>query len=171
MLSGPMSESQSSEIVITDFEPVVVQAFVRYMYEDAVPNEIFKELSSELYAIARKYHVMGLCEGCMGSALNADSVLQVLDLAEMHESASLRAKCLSYIHENRMILVMSNTFVEQFDAYWMHRDDAPVSATPPVVSGSGRCKQQHPEQEKKVKRRCWWQFFRRCHCRFDQQCG
>lgn len=137
MLCGSMSESQSNEILLVDFEPAVVKAFVRYLYDDTLSPDTMLESGVDLYAMARKYHVVGLetqCEDYMGSILEARNVLEVLGVAELHESSSLRLKCLVYVGENSKTVVQNKSFMQQFDAYWTYGEASTTPATSAAVA-------------------------------------
>lgn len=141
MLCGQMSESQNNEILMIDFEPAIVRAFVRYLYEDTLAEDVLQDGVVDLYAMARKYHVVGLeslCEQFMSREMDGSNVFSLLDLAELHDSPTLRIHCLNYISEKSFSLVLEKAFMDHLDAYLLRRESpaaapapAPAPSTPP----------------------------------------
>jgi speckle-type POZ protein len=62
MLTSGLSESTSNEIVISDFEPEVVHAFLKFLYSDKCST--LEQHSFALYQMADKYQVNSLKITC-----------------------------------------------------------------------------------------------------------
>lgn len=144
MLTNQMRESYSGDIFIVDFETPVIKAFVRYLYVDDVSKSALDANAAALFEMARKYEVHGLeslCVSYMIKNLNCENVMDVLQLAEMHDAKALRGDCLSFIGHHSCTLSSTDAFMQQLNAYWARATQelpaAPIAAVASSSSSSG----------------------------------
>jgi speckle-type POZ protein len=115
MLTGPMSESTSSEVRIPDFEAPVVRQFLHFLYTDSVSPApgTMEQHAEALLAMACKYQVRGLetyCENFLCAALSLTNVIEVLSLADLFQAGRLKSRALQFIAHNAKAVVQSEAF-------------------------------------------------------------
>jgi hypothetical protein len=116
MFASNMSETTTSEVYISDFEPDVVKEMVRYLYTDNCYLEVLPEHGDAILAIAHKYSITGLitlCENYLCSTLTVCNVARVLRSADMCNAPRLRAKSLLFIAQNAKTAVQTPQFFDQ----------------------------------------------------------
>lgn len=136
MLSNQMSEAQTSEIFVVDFDAAVIDAFVLYLYQDYVPHMSMELHAGPLFEMARKYEVRGLeslCVAYMIDSITLYNVMDTLELAELHDCAEMRFECLHFIKRRSCTLAQLDSFIQQLNTYWAR---ATQEQPPPVVSAA-----------------------------------
>jgi len=82
MFDSDVQESVTNEVKVPDFEPDVFQSMLHYLYTDTLP-ENFAEVSFGLLVASDKYGIEALKQKCESDApLNADNVVEALNVAE-----------------------------------------------------------------------------------------
>ena len=101
MFEIDMRERRSGVIEVPDITPAVMSDLLAYLYTGTAPH--VDTLARELLNVANKYELprlLSICETTLVSKITADSVLEILILAELHESITLKKACLSFIKCN-----------------------------------------------------------------------
>jgi hypothetical protein len=113
MFRSGMKEASGNTIEISDFPEVVVQAFVRFLYEDRCAKSVLQEHAVQVWHIADKYQVAPLsvlCEHYLIGTLTAASAIELLLLAEEYVIPDLRTEALSFIRDNLRTVVAQARF-------------------------------------------------------------
>ena len=55
-------------------------------------------------------HLKSLCEQSLGSNLNIESVASILLLADMHNAAELKTRCIEYFTENSAEIITTEAY-------------------------------------------------------------
>lgn len=97
MFNNNFNESFEDVVKIGDIEFDTLQELVRFIYSNKVDAEKLKEIAINLYSIADRYAVEELkilCENYLKENICVDNVVEVLNLADLHEAKELflRAK-------------------------------------------------------------------------------
>lgn len=109
MLTMPMKESMKGELLIEDFEAIVVKEMLHFLYTDFPPEKQFlQENGVALLTIAIKYQIPGLinvCEDYFTSVLQVEAAIAMLQLAEQIGATGLKQKTMHYIaqHSSRIL--------------------------------------------------------------------
>src|SRR5690242_17896301 len=76
MISYSMTESNTNEVIITDFSPEVVRGMLHFMYSDTFDKMriLSTDIRCELLLISKKYEVQALYELCEDSLLDKVTV-------------------------------------------------------------------------------------------------
>ncbi len=124
MLSVNMSETATNEIVISDFEPVVVSAFVHFLYTDDCDVQVLSAWAGELLKMAHRYEVMGLqlmCETHLSSSLTTACVVDRLFFAELYGAKKLKDSAMAYIAKHKAELIkVDPTFLQRLPVELVH---------------------------------------------------
>ncbi|TVU08492.1 hypothetical protein EJB05_41897, partial [Eragrostis curvula] len=103
---GHMEERSSQRVEIEDMEAAVFKTMLHFIYTDTVPElddgppEAAATMAQHLLAAADRYGLDRLkliCEGKLFSGIDIDTAATTLALAEQHNCAQLRAKCVEFI--------------------------------------------------------------------------
>ncbi|KQK17060.1 hypothetical protein BRADI_1g32265v3 [Brachypodium distachyon] len=107
---GNMKEKNSRRVEIEDMEAPVFKALLHYIYTDRVP-ELYQNLDAtmgqQLLAAADRYgldRLKLLCEIKLSGGITVDTAGATLALAEQHNCALLKAKCMEFIVSTPAIL-------------------------------------------------------------------
>ncbi len=109
MFTHSMSESNTNEIVISDFSPEVIREMLHFMYTETLATSTADvSVCSDLLKVAIKYEVSNLVtiiESNLLSNLSEENVLKTFALAEACGSHTLREGALGYIklHAYRLV--------------------------------------------------------------------
>ena len=101
MLEIDMKEKRSGVIEVPDITPAVMSDLLAYLYTGTAPH--VDTLARELLNAANKYELprfLSICETTLVSKITANSVLEMLILAELHETETLKNACLGFIKCN-----------------------------------------------------------------------
>ena len=115
MFTGGMAETSSNEVLIQDFDAVVMAEFVRFLYTDRCNRSALEQHAEQLLAAACKYQVPGLetlCENYMIDNLTPTKVINLLSIADLYSTEKLRASALHYISRHAKEMVQSEGFFE-----------------------------------------------------------
>ena len=115
MFSGDMMEATSNEVLIQDFDSVVMAEFVRFLYTDRCDRSALEQHAEQLLAAACKYQVPGLetlCENHLCSTLSVGNVVNILYLSDLYNAAQLKARALHYIAHNAKEVVQAEGFFQ-----------------------------------------------------------
>jgi len=113
MLHHSMTESNTNEIRIIDFDGVIIRLFLRFLYQDHLSEETLIKHNTELYTMACKYQVEGLerlCEYSMCRCMSSDNVMDLLQLSDLHNSLSLRRHALLFLKKHSSEVVQQPKF-------------------------------------------------------------
>ena len=101
MLEIDMRERSSGVIKVSDITPAVMSDLLAYLYTGTAPH--VDTLARELLNVADKYELprlLSICETTLVSKITVRSVLEMLILAELHKSKTLKKACLGFIKCN-----------------------------------------------------------------------
>ncbi|KAJ3685869.1 hypothetical protein LUZ61_015033 [Rhynchospora tenuis] len=126
-LYGSMKEANSSSIKIEDMKAEVFKALLHFIYTDKFDDEELKcglsdELVQDLFAAADRYALEKLkmqCQKRLHVDLSIDTVLTTLTLAERHNSAWLKEKCLQFASysKNFTQLALTEEYVQMMQSF------------------------------------------------------
>ncbi|KAJ4788484.1 BTB/POZ/MATH-domain protein [Rhynchospora pubera] len=126
-LYGSMKEAKSSNIKIKDIKAEVFKALLRFIYTDKFDDGELKrglsdELVQDLFAAADRYALEKLkmqCEKRLHVYLSIDTVLTTLTLAEQHNSAWLKEKCLQFASNSKNFtqLALTEEYVQMMQVF------------------------------------------------------
>lgn len=115
MFSNQMNEASTHEVFIPDFDAVVMQEFLHFIYTDHCERTVLDTHSEPLLAAACKYQVPGLealCENHLCSTLSVHNVAGVLYLSDLYCAHQLKARALHYIAHNAKAVVQTDGFFQ-----------------------------------------------------------
>lgn len=101
MLESDMKEQKSGIIKISDIDHTVISDMREYLYTGSAPN--MDTLVKDLLNVANKYELsqlFAMCENKLKSEMKVANVIELLLLADLHNSSYLKAACLNYIYHN-----------------------------------------------------------------------
>ncbi|XP_005188862.2 speckle-type POZ protein-like [Musca domestica] len=113
-----MTENETNQILINDFEPVVIKEMLIFMYSDSAPN--IEGMAGELLAAADKYDVEQLkclCEMVLNNEISNETVLPTLVLADQHSALTLKKRCFHYIKLNLASIVFTKEWKTMLNNY------------------------------------------------------
>ena len=105
MFEIDMKERRSGVIEVPDITPAVMSDLLAYLYTGTAPH--VDTLARELLNVADKYELprlLSICETTLVSKITTDSVLEILILAVLHETKTLKNACLFFIKCNFAII-------------------------------------------------------------------
>uniref|UniRef100_A0A146LWB8 Speckle-type POZ protein n=1 Tax=Lygus hesperus TaxID=30085 RepID=A0A146LWB8_LYGHE len=108
MFSHNMIESSTNRVTIHDCEPEVFAELLRFVYTKRVEN--VKEVARGLLICADKYDLEQLkkvCETSIGEELTRNNAVDILILADTHNSVRLKSKALDYISSHAWSITQS----------------------------------------------------------------
>lgn len=106
MLASTMTEATNGRMEIVGHSAAAVQALVRFLYTDVCKVDVLAEHGWELLELADKYEVAGLhrvCEVWLGGCIRADTAIETLQRADMHNAPTLKRKALEYVRANKRL--------------------------------------------------------------------
>lgn len=118
MFSGSMNEATSNEVLIPDFDAVVMKEFISFIYTDRCERAVLEQHAEPLLAIACKYQVPGLetmCENYLCASLSVANVVNVLYLSDLYNAAQLKTRALHYIAHNAKAVVETEGFFQSLN--------------------------------------------------------
>lgn len=97
-----MKEASNNEIEIPETSTEVFQNLINFIYTDDVQ---FQDINMvvNLLIEANKYNLLRLrniCEWQLAKIIDADNVIDLLHLSDIHEASELRGICLDFAVEN-----------------------------------------------------------------------
>jgi speckle-type POZ protein len=113
MLHHSMTESNTNEIHIIDFDGAIIRLFLRFLYHDHLSEDTLIKYNTELYTMACKYQVEGLerlCEYSMCRCMSSSNVMDLLQLSDLHNSLSLRRHALLFLKKYSSEVVQQPKF-------------------------------------------------------------
>ena len=124
MLSSNLKESNTNEIIISDFDYDTVEEFIRFLYLDKCDAFVLDKHAKSLLAIAHKYAVTRLfriCESFLIDSLDIDNVVDILQLGDMYGAMELKREALKLIKKEFKALTKSGgRFYESLSPELMH---------------------------------------------------
>mmetsp|Transcript_43741 Transcript_43741/g.93060 ORF Transcript_43741/g.93060 Transcript_43741/m.93060 type:complete len:380 (-) Transcript_43741:111-1250(-) len=106
MLSSPMKEAATKEVVLQDIEMPVLKELLRFIYTGEVDKAAVMATTGfamELLCAAHRFELLPLvrfCEQTLGSKLEDDTVVDVLQVAVRLGCSTLQKACLEHVVEN-----------------------------------------------------------------------
>ncbi|KAJ4770482.1 BTB/POZ/MATH-domain protein [Rhynchospora pubera] len=126
-LYGSMKEAKSSSIKIKDMKAEVFKALLHFIYTDKfddgkLKHDLSDELVQDLFAAADRYTLEKLkmqCQKRLHVYLSIDTVLTTLTLAEQHNSAWLKEKCLQFASNSKNFtqLALTEEYVQMMQVF------------------------------------------------------
>ncbi|XP_022827574.1 BTB and MATH domain-containing protein 43-like [Spodoptera litura] len=113
MLKGDTAESQNSYVKLIDVSGEDLRYMLEYIYSGTV-IDLENANFGNLLMLADRFNLKGLwelSEYALSEHLSPDNALDILMIADMHESDFLKTEALKFIKENKEIL-SSSTFEE-----------------------------------------------------------
>lgn len=116
MFSNAMNESICGIVMIPDFEYDVINDMVNYIYTDIVPTVSLStdQISSQnLFKAAVKYQIPGLIsiyEEYFIHQMNNDTVLSLLQMADIYGAQHLKLTALQYVAKNATKIIQRKEF-------------------------------------------------------------
>jgi speckle-type POZ protein len=115
-LFGPMAETQMEHIKIDEMKAGVFIALLHFIYTD----QLALELLQDLFVAADRYgldKLTLLCEQQLEMNLSVDTVVTTLLLADQHNRAGLKEKCLHFAShpENFLLLALTDGYLNIMD--------------------------------------------------------
>ena len=101
-----MAEAVSNEIKIEDADPRAFKELLRFLYSGLSPNDL-GAIAMSLLPLADRFGALPLKELCVTAvekAVEVETVIDSLSLAQSHSCPSLNDKCLAFIKANRQKL-------------------------------------------------------------------
>ena len=101
MLESDMKEQRTNVIEISDVDQAVISDMLAYFYTGSAPH--MDTLVKELFNVADRYELSQLftmCEDKLMLEMSVENVMELLILADMHNSSYLKKACLNYIYCN-----------------------------------------------------------------------
>jgi len=105
-LQGQMKERNEDRIAISDMQPAVFRALLRFIYTDSLPAiddlnmEDSLEMTRHLLVAADRYAMDRLkliCAQILSKSLDVESVTTTLALADRHNCSVLKDACIEFI--------------------------------------------------------------------------
>eukprot|EP01132_Coremiostelium_polycephalum_P007480 gene7480-9191_t len=112
MFSGEMLESQLKEIEIKEYQPIVFQKMIEYIYTDNL-NEENVDMILNLVIISDEYlldSLKSLCESKLIAEINFQNVASFLNQSELYNCKHLKKASLDFILSNIKKLAGSRDF-------------------------------------------------------------
>ena len=113
MFEIDMKERRSGVIEVSDITPAVMSDLLAYLYTGTAPH--VDTLARELLNVANKYELprlLSICETTLASKITANSVLEILILAELHQAKTLKKACLGFIKCNFTSICKLDSWIE-----------------------------------------------------------
>ncbi|XP_043464510.1 speckle-type POZ protein-like [Leptopilina heterotoma] len=109
MFENPMIESRENVLVISDFEPKIVEVMIRYLYSDEMTESLSEDEFKQLLLIANKYNLEKLEKICFSEILKVIKTFeQAVDLAiltDSHNFVDMKKLVIQFIRENKNIMM------------------------------------------------------------------
>ncbi|RLM60801.1 hypothetical protein C2845_PM14G05670 [Panicum miliaceum] len=104
-LHGQMKERNEDWIAISDMQPAVFRALLRFIYTDSLPavddlNKDSLEMTRHLLVAADRYAIDRLnlvCAQILSKSLDVESITTTLGLADRHNCSVLKDACIEFI--------------------------------------------------------------------------
>ncbi|XP_043464508.1 speckle-type POZ protein-like [Leptopilina heterotoma] len=108
MFENPMKESREDALIISDFEPKIVEAMIRYLYTDEMTESLSEDEFKQLLLIANKYNLEKLESICFNEILKEIVTFkQAADLilfTGSHNFIDLTNFVVEFMKENKNVL-------------------------------------------------------------------
>ena len=101
MLESDMKEQRTNVIEISDVDQAVISDMLAYLYTGSAPH--MDTLVKELFDVADRYELsqlFAMCEDKLLLEMSVENAMELLILADMHNSSYLKKACLNYIYCN-----------------------------------------------------------------------
>ena len=113
-----MSESLSREIIIPDFDSLVLRLLIRFIHTDIINLSALEDHHAEsLFVAANKYQIKGLliiCEEYMKATMNVNNASRRLLLFDTLEQKDLKAVALDFFKRNAFQCASIENFADNF---------------------------------------------------------
>jgi speckle-type POZ protein len=129
-LFGSMADAKMRCITLHDIKPATFQILLRFMYTDALPQDVDEglessssiELFQNLLAAADMYHLDRLklmCARKLWDCVSAETVAKVLICAEMYLCPELKRLCLDFfvVEKNSKIAVLTEGYFQLMQSF------------------------------------------------------
>ena len=103
MFSPNFKEGTENKVDVVDVAPEICEELLHFIYSGKVGDCCLKEVARDLFVAAEMYGVLDLKEICEESLcvnMTVGNVLEMMELADLHNAANLRAAALKFIGEN-----------------------------------------------------------------------
>jgi hypothetical protein len=101
LTSNEWIESQTNTLAVDDFDTATVEAMVRFVTSQELPDDV--ECSNDLLKIADKYEITSLltfCQEKLSSSLDRTNCFDMLDLTTFIDAKQLQESALSFIFDD-----------------------------------------------------------------------
>ncbi|XP_057318520.1 speckle-type POZ protein B-like [Microplitis mediator] len=98
MFTHEMKEKRDSEVAIPDIEPEIFNKMLKFIYTDEIDN-----LDADLLEAADKYQLLklkSLCEESLSKTASINNAIDLMILADLHNSNQLLEYMLEFIVKN-----------------------------------------------------------------------
>lgn len=92
--------TEITAILIHDFDGIIVQALLAYIYTGKVDEDTLKRRASDLLQAAKQYDLDGLkedCEYALGENLTVENAADTLVLSDLHHANLLKEITMEFI--------------------------------------------------------------------------
>jgi len=116
MLSSPMKEAATKEVVLQDIEMPVLKELLRFIYTGEVDKSAVMAktgIAMDLLFAAHRFELLPLvrfCEKTLGSKLEDDTVVDVLEVAVTLGCSTLKQACLDHVVKNAVAIQSRASF-------------------------------------------------------------
>jgi len=103
MFSPNFKEGTENKVDVVDVAADIFEELLRFIYSGKVGDCCLKDVAGDLLVAAEKYGVLDLkelCEEILCANTTVGNVLEMMELADLHNAAKLRAAALKFIGEN-----------------------------------------------------------------------
>jgi len=116
MLTGDTLEASEGRVDMEDMDIYTLNEMLRFMYCDTLHKDfsVQDDLVS-LFVAANKYNVKGLsshCEELFCGQMNIENVCDIVTLADIYNSTSLKQHCMGFITKNAHHILLKGVIAE-----------------------------------------------------------
>lgn len=100
LLNVQTLNSEITTILIHDFDGIIIQALLAYIYTGEVDEDTLKRRASDLLQAAEQYDLDGLkedCECALGETLTVENAADTLVLSDLYQANLLKEITMEFI--------------------------------------------------------------------------
>jgi hypothetical protein len=115
---GPWGTLHTDGCWKTEITPDVLRAVLMFVYTGKVDDDLLEEEAKNIISVAHEYELFDLqllAQSSCVANLCPENSKEMLQLAKLHESDTLKDACFDYIKENMAAVLMHPTFVSLAD--------------------------------------------------------
>ncbi|XP_043464514.1 protein roadkill-like isoform X2 [Leptopilina heterotoma] len=109
MFENPMKESREDALIISDFEPKIVETMIRYLYSDEMTESLSADEFKQLLLIANKYNLEKLEKICFNELLKAiktfEQASDLIIFTESHNFVDMKKLVIQFMRENKNMMM------------------------------------------------------------------